>query len=68
MKIPSYPWVEELHFNPDDVMLGHSYFIADNIDELKEKLEYQIKPLLREYLKDGILLDSDELKDKIKSL
>lgn len=41
-------------FNADDVMLGHSYFIGD----VKTKLKYQIKPLLKEYVKDGVLNES----------
>lgn len=50
-------------FNIDDIKIGHSYFIAndDNKDELQNKLEYQVKPLLREYVKDGIL-NNDALK------
>ena len=55
-----------IEFDPDDVMLGHSYFMAEDEDKLKEKLEYQIKPLLREYLKDGVL--TSEAKTKIHSL
>jgi len=55
-------------FDKNDVMLGHSYFIANDKNELEEKLNYQIKPLLQEYLKDGILIDSDKLKENIKSL
>lgn len=42
-------------FNADDLMIGHSYFIAQNLDELDLKLENEIKPLLREYVNDGIL-------------
>lgn len=42
-------------FNADDVRLGHSYFLAQSEEELGLKLEYEIKPLLLEYLKDGIL-------------
>ena len=45
-------------FQPKDVMPGHSYFLAENIEQLKLKLDYEIKPLLREYLRDGILLES----------
>lgn len=52
-----------LHLSPDfkykDVQLGHSYFIGD-VDKLKNKLKYEIKPILLEYLKDGILLPSAE--------
>ena len=36
-------------------MLGHSYFLAKNINELRLKLEYEIIPLIKEYEKDGIL-------------
>ena len=53
-------------FDKNDVMLGHSYFIANNKDELEEKLKYQIKPLLDEYVKDGVL--NENAKDKIDTL
>ncbi len=39
-------------------MIGHSYFIIENDEELKVKLDYEIKPILKEYLKDGILNES----------
>ena len=55
-----------IEFSSDDVMLGHSYFIANDKDELEEKLKYQIKPLLEEYVKDGVL--TDEAKSKIEEL
>lgn len=42
-------------FNPNSVMIGHSYFIDD---EDKSKLKYQVIPLLKEYINDGILLES----------
>ena len=45
-------------FSENDVMIGHSYFLAQNESELRIKLEYEIKPILREYLKDGILLSN----------
>lgn len=44
-------------FHPDNVMLGHSYFIVNDENELKVRLNYEIKPLLKEYLKDGVFLD-----------
>ena len=53
-------------FNPDDVMLGHSYFIAKDINELENKLKYQIKPLLFEYIKDGVL--TEEAKGEVEKL
>ncbi len=39
----------------DDLMIGHSYFMADDAEELKLKLEYEIIPLIEEYQKDGII-------------
>jgi Cdc6-like AAA superfamily ATPase len=45
-------------FKPEFVWLGHSYFMAANEMELALKLEYEIKPLLKEYLREGILLSS----------
>jgi MoxR-like ATPase len=42
-------------FKAKDMQLGHSYFLADNKEQLQLKLEFEIKPLLREYVKDGIL-------------
>ncbi len=53
--------------NIDDLMVGHSYFMASSEDELKIKLEYEIKPLLHEYAKDGIILISDKkLKEELE--
>ncbi|MCH6236668.1 AAA family ATPase [Cognataquiflexum rubidum] len=45
-------------FEAKDVQLGHSYFLAEDEKTLNLKLEYEIKPLLREYVKDGILKGS----------
>ncbi len=45
-----YATDEELHLQP-----GHTYFIATSKDELKNKLKYEIAPLLREYLAEGRL-------------
>ncbi|RIY37403.1 hypothetical protein CKY20_04090 [Capnocytophaga canis] len=54
-------------FDVKDVWLGHSYFIEqyekdNNGEDIKDKpidfrirLEYEIKPILREYVKDGVL-------------
>lgn len=51
-------------FEANDIMIGHSYFMAQNFEELQNKLEYEIKPLLLEYFKDGILKSNKYLKDK----
>lgn len=42
-------------FNAEDLMIGHSYFMAKDDAELSQRLEYDIKPLLREYANDGII-------------
>lgn len=55
-------------FETDDIMIGHSYFMAQSLEELENKLEYEIKPLLLEYLKDGILKLNDEIKNNINNL
>jgi hypothetical protein len=57
-------------FEAKDVWLGHSYFIrqyekdengnkiADKAYDFKMRLDYEIKPILLEYVKDGILKES----------
>jgi MoxR-like ATPase len=53
-------------FAKKDVVLGHSYFLAESEDDLKLKLEFEIKSILREYVRDGLLQDT--AKDTIESL
>lgn len=51
-------FIEENKMNDvdfEDLMVGHSYFMADNTIELEDKMEYEVKPLLLEYYKDGLL-------------
>lgn len=59
-------------FEAKDVQLGHSYFIAKNEDiqdgQTKEeifrmKMNYEVVPILLEYVKDGILIGSHDGKD-----
>lgn len=52
-------------FEPKDVQIGHSYFITDSSKSEQEqraqldmKLRYEVIPILNEYIKDGLLLDS----------
>ncbi len=54
--IPSEHLSEE--FKPKDVWLGHSYFILEKEGDFEVKLNYEIKPILEEYIKDGILKES----------
>lgn len=55
--------------NIEDLMIGHSYFMAKDENELDLKLEYEIKPLIREYAKDGIItVSEDKLNNFLTSL
>ena len=42
-------------FDLEDLKVGHSYFIAETLEALQMKMRYAVIPLLREYIKDGIL-------------
>ena len=53
------------NIDADDLMVGHSYFLANNAYELKTKMKYEVIPLLREYINDGIL--NADIKSEIKS-
>ena len=64
------------HLSPDydaeDVRIGHSYFLADG-GELANKIIYQVVPILREYLKDGVLTKDaagmiDEIERRAKEM
>ncbi len=43
----------------DDLMVGHSYFMAKTRQELVENMQYGVIPLIKEYINDGILNVSD---------
>lgn len=47
-------------FKAHQVQLGHSYFIkkTDNKETMQMRLDYEIKPILHEYVNDGILKQS----------
>ncbi|MGP8216605.1 MAG: AAA family ATPase [Bacteroidia bacterium] len=58
-------------FKPEQVQIGHSYFLTEKAggegkQELEMKIKYEIVPILKEYLKDGILLP--EAEEIIKEL
>ena len=44
---------QDLNF--DDLMVGHSYFMAKDEPSLKLKWDYEVIPLLKEYVNDGLL-------------
>lgn len=48
----------------DDLMVGHSYFMAEDENGLRNKMEYEIIPLINEYINDGILNVRNDEKEK----
>lgn len=56
-------------FDRKDVQLGHSYFIDKTVEggTMQIRLQYEIKPILNEYIKDGILI-GDDIWKKISDL
>lgn len=46
-------------FDADDVQIGHSYFLGEET-ELPLRLKYEIRPVLQEYLRDGVLTAAAE--------
>lgn len=59
-------------FKVKDVQIGHSYFIAKKEDAKNEqerdiifkmKMEYEVIPILMEYVKDGVLINKFQDKD-----
>ena len=44
-------------FDPADVRIGHSYFLGA-VEGLAMRLKYEIQPILLEYVRDGILLET----------
>ena len=65
-------WVSEKNvigdIDADDLMVGHSYFLSESVDELRIKLKYEVVPLLKEYMKDGIIRNNEETKRFVMSL
>lgn len=67
-------------FQPHEVMIGHSYFICkkersnDDEDDQKAKeildlkMEFEVVPILKEYIKDGIINDTEKVKEIINGL
>ncbi len=55
-------------FDPKDVCIGHSYFIHKDDEDISQRMTYEIKPILEEYIKDGVLKESDALRTALKEL
>ena len=52
-------------FEPDDVAIGHSYFMGG---DWKFKAKHQVAPLLKEYLRDGVLKEHNNVTKAIEDL
>lgn len=48
----------------DDLMPGHSYFMAKSLPELEIRVKQELIPLVEEYAKDGIIEVSEEKLNK----
>lgn len=58
----------EFQDRPQDIWLGHSYFFTIPEIDFKLRVQYEIVPILQEYVKDGILNNSEEVKNIIKDI
>lgn len=53
-------------YRPEDVWIGHSYFIMDGEYALQYRLLFEIIPLLEEYIRDGVLTsEAQQTIDKL---
>jgi len=53
--------------DPEDIRVGHSYFICKNDEELWFNMKYKVLPLLVEYYRDGLLLRSHKVENYLES-
>lgn len=66
--VPAETLCEE--YRPEEVWIGHSYFIMKDEMDAKDRIEFEILPLLEEYVRDGVLTHEvqgtiDELYDML---
>lgn len=56
-------------YKPEDVWIGHSYFLMqdeEGVDNSRERILYELIPLLEEYVRDGVLTaDTQEVIDEL---
>lgn len=56
-------------YRPEDVWIGHSYFLMqdeEGVDNTRERILYEVIPLLEEYVRDGVLtVDAQEVIDEL---
>ncbi len=53
--VESFIKKHQIDMDFEDLMVGHSYFFANDEYELELRWQYEILPLLNEYIKDGIV-------------
>ena len=53
-------------FDADDVAVGHSYFLAEDDDALRDKMLFQVVPILKEYLRDAVL--NENARERINEI
>lgn len=58
----------EFQDRPQDIWLGHSYFFKKANVAFSLRLKYEVVPILQEYVKDGILNNTEEVKHVISEL
>lgn len=67
-KVKEFLEAKKSDMDIDDLMAGHSYFMAEDEGQLAMKLEYEITPLIEEYIKDEIIRATrDEFQETIKA-
>ena len=59
-------------YRPEDVWIGHSYFLMADESEMNDRLQYEIIPLLEQYVRDGVLTEAaqqtiDELSERAEN-
>ncbi len=47
-------------FEEMNLMPGQGYFLANSEDEMKKRIEYELLPLIREYIQEGLLQTAKE--------
>lgn len=55
-------FIDETHdksYHAKDLYIGHTYFLVENEEEIKLRLQYQVLPILREYYENGVLSEQE---------
>ena len=52
-------------YDKDDVQIGHTYFIRREDSNTKYRFIYQVIPVVKEYVKDGVIIKNDNESDLV---